>query len=261
LLTGTTTAQTASLNVVSTAVSALGTAITGKANSADVFLKTATYSRTQAEALFTPKIDTYTSPLRLVIDPISFASDLRIDPQLDLNIRNITATGNLTVDTIDLPQSASELTIAGDCAVNGALYVDEMRTNVANFLTIHDHVTMIGNLQVDGNVTIHGTTSFANPYWVAVVINFVGGVPTIVRNGGRYAATSLIRVSAQPTGIVQFDFPAHPQGTNYIISVNVSAGYGTIMTSIRTNTRCGISIRNISNVLFDTEAHVLILAY
>ena len=91
-----------------------------------------------------------------------------------------------------------------------------MRTSVANFLTIHDNVTMKGNLQIDGNVTIHGTTSFgsANPYWVAVVINYVGGVPTIIRNGGRYAATLIARVSGYPAGIVQFDFPEHPNGRN-----------------------------------------------
>jgi hypothetical protein len=118
-----------------------------------------------------------------------------------------------------------------------------------------------GNLSVNGNLTVSGTTSFANPYWVAVVINFVGGIPTIVRNGGRNAATSLVRVSGQATGIVQFDFPEHPQGTNYMVSASAVAGYGTILTSARTSTRIGISMRNTANNLFDTEAHVLILAY
>ena len=93
------------------------------------------------------------------------------------------------------------------------------------------------------------------------MINFVGGVPTIVRNGGRYAATSPLRVSGQATGIVQFDFPEHPQGTNYMVSASAVAGYGTILTSVRTTTRCGISMRNTANQLFDTETHVLILAY
>jgi hypothetical protein len=117
------------------------------------------------------------------------------------------------------------------------------------------------NLTVNGNLEVLGNVNFANPYWVAVVINFVGGVPTIVRNGGRNAATSLIRVSGQATGIVQFDFPAHPQGTNYMVSSSAVAGYGTILTSVRSSTRIGISMRNTANQLFDTEAHVLILAY
>jgi hypothetical protein len=117
------------------------------------------------------------------------------------------------------------------------------------------------NLTVNGNLEVLGNVNFANPYWVAVVINFTGGIPTIVRNGGRNAATSLIRVSGQATGIVQFDFPAHPQGTSYMVSATAVAGYGTIITSARTSTRIGISMRNTANALFDTEAHVLILAY
>ena len=53
------------------------TALNLKANSEDVFLKTATCSRTQSEALFTYKIDTYTAPLRMAINPVTFATDLR----------------------------------------------------------------------------------------------------------------------------------------------------------------------------------------
>jgi hypothetical protein len=119
------------------------------------------------------------------------------------------------------------------------------------------------NAIINGNLTVNGTTTFtqANPHWVAVVITYVGGVPTILRNGGRYAATSLVRVSGQATGIFQFDFPEHPNGTNYIVSITASAGYGTIYSTSRTSTRFGITTRNISNVLFDTETHILISAY
>ena len=123
------------------------------------------------------------------------------------------------------------------------------------------NATVGGNLTVSGNLSVLGTTSFANPYWVAVVINFTGGIPTIVRNGGRNAATSLVRVSGQATGIIQFDFPAHPQGTTYIVSASASAGYATIATSVRTSSRVGITMRNTANALFDTETHVLVLAY
>ena len=115
---------------------------------------------------------------------------------------------------------------------------------------------------MNGNLTVEGTTSFANPYWVAVVINFVGGVPTIVRNGGRYAATSLIRQSGQAVGVIQFDFPAHPQGTNYIYNAVGSGAYATLSTGVRTSTRIGVVIRNSTTAaLADAECHVLILAY
>jgi hypothetical protein len=142
------------LSTLATAVSVLGTAVSGKANSADVFLKTATYSKEQAEALFTYKIDTYTSPLRLVIDPISFDTDLRIDPLLDLSIANVTATGTLNIDTI-APRT-NELKITGNCAVNGALAVDTMRTNESNRIQIEDNVTIEGNLSVLSAMEVQG---------------------------------------------------------------------------------------------------------
>jgi hypothetical protein len=123
------------------------------------------------------------------------------------------------------------------------------------------NATVGGNLTVTGNLSVLGNVNFANPYWVAVVINFTGGIPTIVRNGGRNAATSLVRVSGQATGIIQFDFPAHPQGLNYIVSATAVAGYATVLTSVRSSTRIGITLRNTALAVFDTEAHVLILAY
>ncbi len=39
----------------------------------------------------TPKIDSYTSPLRLGLDPITCKTDLRIDPTKDLDIANVNA--------------------------------------------------------------------------------------------------------------------------------------------------------------------------
>jgi hypothetical protein len=118
-----------------------------------------------------------------------------------------------------------------------------------------------GDLQVDGNLTVNGTTAFANPHWVSVIITFVGSVPTITRNAGRYAATSLVRVPSQVAGYVQFDFPAHPQGLNYMVSFMTVGGYGSIAPSVRTSTRLGIAIRNPSGVVFDAETHVFISAY
>ncbi len=94
-----------------------------------------------------------------------------------------------------------------------------------------------------------------------MVINFTGGNPYIVRNGGRNAATSLIRVSGYAAGYIQFDFPTHTNGTQFIVSATCAAGCATFGTSIRTSSRIAITTRNISNALFDTETHVLILAY
>jgi hypothetical protein len=145
-------------------------------------------------------------------------------------------------------------------ALNSTLSIDPASALTINEATITNSLTT-GSLTVNGNMTVTGTTSFANPYWVAVVINFVGGVPTIVRNAGRYSATSLVRVSGFATGAIQFDFPLHPQGSNFMVSSSAVAGYGTILSSVRTSTRIGITMRNTANSLFDTEAHVLILAY
>ncbi len=81
---------------------------------------------------------------------------------------------------------------------------------------------------MNGTLTVSGNVNFANPYWVAVVISFTGGNPVIIRNARRNAATSLVRVSGQATGIIQFDFPAHPQGLNYIVNASASGAYATI---------------------------------
>ena len=115
-----------------------------------------------------------------------------------------------------------------------------------------------------GDLTVSGTAAFANPNWVAVIINFSGGNPYIVRNGGRYAATSLVRVSGQATGVIQFDFPAHPQGVNYIISATGNGANATISggTLTRTSTRVAIATKNSSTLAnSDSEVHVLISAY
>jgi hypothetical protein len=169
-------------------------------------------------------------------------------------------------DTETLPSDGVMIT-----AINGRQLFkvsNENTTSSENLIGLKNieavtDLTVGRNAVINGNLTVTGTTSFAsaNPYWVAVVINYVGGVPTIVRNGGRYAATSLVRVSGQATGIVQFDFPEHLNGTTYIANVTAIAGYGTVYTSSRSSTRFGITTRNISNVLFDTETHVLISAY
>ena len=79
-------------------------------------------------------------------------------------------------------------------------------------ITVDDNMKVNGDLYVlDKNIL-----ESLNPYWVAVVIGFSGGNPYFIRNAGRYAATSLIRMSGQATGVVQFDFPVHPQGVNYM---------------------------------------------
>jgi hypothetical protein len=169
----------------------------------------------------------------------------------------ILGTGTRDVEILaPLKIKCPQTTIENGVIIGGSQSVE------ANGLFVSNNAIINRNLTVNGNLTVSGTTSFANPYWVAVVIGFTGGNPYFIRaNGGRYAATSPLRVSGQATGIVQFDFPEHPQGTNYMVSASAVAGYGTILTSVRTSTRCGISMRNTANQLFDTETHVLILAY
>ena len=117
-------------------------------------------------------------------------------------------------------------------------------------------LTVVGNTTISGNLTAPNL----NPYWVAVVINYTGGVPVFVRaNGGRYTATNLVRISGQATGFTQFDFPAHPQGANYIISTGATA----TISSTRSSTRVAIITRNVQSptVFLDAEVHVFVSAY
>jgi hypothetical protein len=221
-----------------------------KAASADTYLKTDVYTQTETNTRLALKANN-ASP---AFTGTATAANLTVDTQLTVNGAS---SFNGTAVEIVAPLNIKCLQTAFDKSVIiGALMPVE-----GIGLFVSNNATIYRNLTVNGDLTVNGNTSFANPYWVAVIINFVGGVPTIVRNGGRNAATSLVRVSGQATGIVQFDFPEHPQGTNYMVSASAVAGYGTILTSARTSTRIGISMRNIANNLFDTEAHVLILAY
>jgi hypothetical protein len=180
-----------------------------------------------------------------------------------------------------LSEIRTELQVSGDISSNGTVWSQNeacltgvqayTKTEVISALALKASLaspaltgtTTAANLTVSGNLTVNGTTTFtqANPHWVAVVINFVGGLPTIIRNGGRYPATSIVRVPGFATGVFQFDFPEHPNGTNYIVSITASAGYGTLYLSSRSSTRFGITLRNTANAFFDTETHVLISAY
>ena len=185
----------------------------------------------------------------------------------NLTVKGLTTTENLTVPgyaTVSGLLTTGQTVLCNDLKSSGTGGVKILKSDGGIALQMFDSGTVKfwSNVIVDGNLTVSGTTSFANPYWVAVVINFVGGVPTIVRNGGRYAATSIARVSGQATGIVQFDFPEHPEGTNYLMDTAGVGCYATLYTSVRTSTRIGIVIRDsVSLALVDREVHVLILAY
>ena len=126
-----------------------------------------------------------------------------------------------------------------------------------------ENIIAAKNITIGGDLTVTGNTTFtqANPHWIAVVIVYLAGVPSIGRNGGRYPITSLRRVSGFAAGVFEFDFPEHPYGTGYIVSITASAGYGTVYASSRSSTRFGVTTRNISNVFFDTETHITISAY
>jgi hypothetical protein len=170
-----------------------------------------------------------------------------------------------------------------------------MRTSDANLISIDDNVTISGalvvgttnvlnaldlkaplanpaltgtatavNLTVSGELVVAGNNmvDMLNPYWVAVVIGFSGGNPYFIRNGGRYAATALTRMSGQATGVVQFDFPAHPQGINYLHHFGGLSCFGAAVALNKSNTRLGVVIRSDSTIAtVDREVHVFIPVY
>ena len=146
---------------------------------------------------------------------------------------------------------------------NNGVIVGATKLLAETALSVAASASIAGNLTVAGSLTVGGITSESlNPYWVAVIIIFENGVPTIVRNAGRNNATSLVRVTGQSVGIIQFDFPAHPQGTNYIMDTAGVGCYATLYQPVRTSTRLGIVLRNSVNLaLVDQEVHVTILAY
>jgi hypothetical protein len=165
---------------------------------------------------------------------------------------------------------------ARDVEINAPLKIKSSLTTITNnvivgvatsltetALTVMAGGRIEGDLTVVGSLTVNGLVSFANPNWVAVIINFSGGNPIFVRNAGRFAATSLVRVSGQAAGVVQFDFPTHPAGVNYVISSTGNAGFTTISgLVVRTSTRVAFAIRNSTTMLnADGELHVLISAY
>jgi hypothetical protein len=200
-----------------------------KANSADVFLKTATYSRVESEALFTYKIDTYTSPLRLVINPISFATDLRIDPLLDLSIANVTVTNSITCKSIKSPSAASGIEIR---SVNNALLgkvFDSGQTQLYSTLDVTGDTTIGGNLTLTGYlaakpfVSLRVTTGGGTPS----TLNATTGVTTIgtpgavvlVQNGFIQNVT-VARGTAGASNAFLYTFSwttAHPLGSNYAV--------------------------------------------
>ena len=116
---------------------------------------------------------------------------------------------------------------------------------------------------MNGNLDVIGNAIFANPYWVAVSINFASGIPYFIRaNGGRHTATSVVRVTGQPTGVVQFDFPAHPQGANCFFNVAGVNCHVAQHVSVRTSTRFAVVMRNeTTSATIDKEVHVFIMAY
>jgi hypothetical protein len=72
-----------------------------------------------------------------------------------------------------------------------------------------------------------------------------------------------MRVSGQATGIVQFDFPAHPLGTNYVFTALCASGNASVYTTVaRTSTRIAFVIRDsVTLALADRELIVTISAY
>ncbi len=133
-----------------------------------------------------------------------------------------------------------------------------MKTKTANIITVDDNMTVNGDLYVLGKNILESL----NPYWVALVVGFSEGNPYIIRNGGRQTATALIRMSGSPTGVIQFDFPAHPQGVNYMHYFGGLSCFGVAVAANKSSTRLGVVIRSDSTIaVVDREVHVFIPAY
>jgi hypothetical protein len=202
------------------------TTLNSKANTSDV------YTRTQIENALQPKIASFVAPLKYTENILTGINTLSIDA------------------TVPFP--------TGDIECSGTLSVDTIETRFSDTIQINDNVTITGELVVAGNNMVQ----MLNPYWVAVVIGFSGGNPYFIRNGGRYAATALTRMSGQATGVVQFDFPAHPQGINYLHHFGGLSCFGAAVALNKSNTRLGVVIRSDSTIAtVDREVHVFIPAY
>ena len=167
--------------------------------------------------------------------------------------KNLSVKQSLLVDTIS-PNVAPEITIAGDLAVGEVLLVDTITTSNGSEISIEDNVRITGSLHLGSTNVLNSL----NPYWVSVVIIFTGTVPSFLRaNGGRNTATALTRNSL---GNIYFEFPAHPQGANYVI--NCCGLNCNVTINNKTSTRAGFIIRDVSSFTpVDREIHVCISAY
>ena len=221
-----------------------------KANSADVFLKTATYSRTQAEALFTYKIDTYTSPLRLVINPITLATDLRIDPLMDLSI------SQLTCDSIKSSSVESGIEIRSVADALLAKLFDSGQTQLYNSLDV------TGNTTIGGNLTLTGYLA-AKPF-VSLRVVTGGGTPStatvigtaglsVLNQYGFIQNVTLARGTAGGVNAFIYTFTwatPHPLGINYIVNaIHRTGSYadphptGVITANVNSSTSFSLWVR------------------
>jgi hypothetical protein len=244
-----------------------------KANSADVFLKTATYSREQSEALFTYKIDTYTSPLRLAINPITLATDLRIDPLMDLKI------AQLTCDSIRSSSVESGIEIRSVANALLAKVFDSGQTQLYNSLDVTGNTTIGGNLTLTGYLAAKPFVSLRviTGAGTATTISASTGLPVIGTPGfstltqyGYVQNVSLARGAAGATNafIYAFTWPTpHPLGINYVVNAGFRTGgsadpqpIGVITTNVTSSTSFNVWIRTTlgttSNMFADGNFYV-----
>ena len=192
-----------------------------------------------------------------VVGTVQSNQNLTVHGIVDVK-QNLKVGALLQVDNL-VPNVTAEITVPGNFAVNGDFMVDTMRTSYGSFINIEDNVEITGSLSVGGTNILQSL----NPNWVAVIIGFSGSPasPYFIKNAGRQNATNLIRTSGLPTGAFQFDFPAHPQGVNYLFSGAAIGGYVAHGFG-RTSTRINFAMRNSqTSALQDAECHVLISAY
>jgi hypothetical protein len=121
---------------------------------------------------------------------------------------------------------------------------------------------------VNGNLTVSGTTSFANPFWVAGKVNGLTSPPTILSSKGRYTFT-VTRATQIPSGVYKVSWTvAHPNGGDAVVllnSQNSNAYVSTVVAedpnSPQTAYYVWVTLRNsAATALGDERFHIAVLA-
>ena len=165
---------------------------------------------------------TTSAPLRKDQSVLDNFTNLSIDPMEDLEVNNIQANGDLTVNTIN-SRTGTEVTVDCDLAVASILLVDTIGTRNASEITVKDNFTVGAplvnkNLTVFGNLSLSGSLSGYSPFGVAGRIDGVTTSPAVItRKGERLLVITCVRKAGYAVGVYDGRWTtAHPDGANWI---------------------------------------------